>query len=182
MSETPTLARFTAGYRQTGVSPDGLPVYEETIRILLSRPPYLEVDRVATDSDQVDYPHPWMLFQQEQKGRKMTGKDGYPLVMWPAANAAEIRMCADREIYTVEQLAKLTARGSAQDSVPAHILELAKRAKRMIELSKETGKHEARITELEGMIGVLREQNNELKATNEGLTLKLSMMLARPAA
>ena len=40
---------------------------------------------------------------------------------------------------------------------PPEIIELAKRARKMVELCKQTGKHEAKITELEGQIGALRE-------------------------
>lgn len=181
MADTPTLARFIRGYTLSDEpSPDGLPVYEESIQIQLSRPPYLEVLREATDTDFADYPHPWMLFQKEEKGRLLSGKTGYPLVMWPAASVAEVKMCADRDIFTVEDLAKLANRSS--DAVPPSILELAKRAKRMVELSKTTGKHEKTITDLEGQIGALREENNELRTTVEGQRLQLQALQSRAAA
>lgn len=181
MADTPTLARFIRGYTLTGTSADGLPVYEDVIQIQLSRPPYLEVVREMTEADREDYAHPWLLFQREEKGRTETGTHGYPLVMWPAASSAEIRMCADREIYTVEQLAKLTGRGTS-DTIPPQILELAKRAKKMVELSKSTGKHEVKVTELEGQVGALREENNELRATVEQQRIMLNTMAARNAA
>jgi hypothetical protein len=181
MNETPTLVRFITGYTAEGVGEDGLPLYRETVRIQLSRPPYLEVERLATEDDQIEYPHPWRLYQQEQKGRQLDGKAGYPLAMWPAAGPAEVKMCADREIFTVEQLAKLAGRGGDQ-TVPPAIVELAKRARRMVELSKELGKHEAKISDLEGQIAAVREQNNELKAINETLQTKIQILAARGIA
>jgi hypothetical protein len=180
MADTPTLARFVHGYVLDGTSPDGLPLYRDIVQIYLSRPPYLEVTREATEQDQADYAHPWQLFQREEKGRKVDAREGYPLVMWPAVSPSEVRMCADREIYTVEQLAQLAVKAGAE--IPAQIVELAKRAKRMIELSRETGRHEARVTELEGQIGALREENNELKAKNEAQRITIGTMAARQAA
>ena len=101
--------------------------------------------------------------------------------MWPVASPAEIRMCAAREIFTVEQLAIYATKGNVSDT-PPEIIELAKRARKMVELSKQTGRHEAKITELEGQIGALREQNNELRRENEALNMSLGQLRARPAA
>jgi hypothetical protein len=181
MTETPTLCRFVLGYEPDGVSNDGLPAFKESVRIYLSRPPYLEVDRVANDGDFTDHPHAYQQFLKEQEGRKLDGRSGYPLAMWPAAAPHEVKMCAARDITTVEQLAAYATRGNLSE-VPPDIIELAKRAKKMVELSKATGKHEAKITELEGMIGALREQNNELRRENEALNLSLGQLRARPAA
>jgi len=54
--------------------------------------------------------------------------------------------------------------------------------KKMIELQKETGRHEARITELEGMIAALREQNNEFRAQLESNNVLIATLKARAAA
>lgn len=179
MSDTPTLARFVTGYVQTGTGKDGLPIYEETVQIMLERPPYLQVMRDKTDEDEDNYPDPWKMFQREQRGRKLDGHKGYPLAMWPALSPAELHMCLARDIHTVEQLAKLAV-GKAE--VPPQVVEIAKRAKRMIELSSATGKHEATITTLEGQIGALREQNNEQQAEIATLRTQIGILQAQKAA
>jgi hypothetical protein len=181
MTDTPTLCRFVLGYQEDGVSADGLPQYKESVRIYLSRPPFLEVDRVANEGDFTDHPHAYQAFLKEQEGRKLDGKSGYPLAMWPVAAPHEIKMCAARDVFTVEQLAVYATKGNMSDT-PPEIIELAKRARKMVELSKQTGKHEAKITELEGQIGALREDNNNLRRENEALTLSLGQLRARPAA
>lgn len=181
MADTPTLVRFMIGYEADGVSEDGMPIYREVIKIILSRPPYLEVTQVATENDFEDHRDAYRLFQKEQAGLKKTGEDGYPLALWPAINPADLQSCLIRDIHTVEQLAKLSARG-AGGTVPPSVLEVAKRAKRMIELQKETGKHEARITELEGQIGALREQNNEQRARIEANEILITQLSARATA
>ena len=66
--------------------------------------------------------------------------------------------------------------------MPPQVIEIAKRAKRMIELQKDTGRHEARVTELEGQIGALREQNNEFPAKIESLNTLVGTLQARNAA
>ena len=75
--------------------------------------------------------------------------------------------CLVRDIATVEQLAKLRRRAPSP-TCRREIIELAKRRERMVELQSDTGRHEAKITELEGQIGALREQNNELRAQERG--------------
>ena len=171
MSDHPTLARFVIGFEPDGISEaDGMPIYREVTKVVLSRPPYLEVSRVA-----------YKIFLREQEGVKRNTVDGYPLVLWPAINAADLQACLVREIFTVEQLAKLAGRGGASN-VPPPIIEVAKRAKRMIELQRDTGRHEAKITELEGQIGALREQNNEFRAQIEANNTLIATMRARNAA
>ena len=182
MSDHPTLARFVIGFEPDGVSEaDGMPIYREVTKVVLSRPPYLEVSRIADDDDIHTYADAYKIFLREQEGLKKNTVDGYPLVLWPAINAADLQACLVREIFTVEQLAKLAGRGGPSN-VPPPIIEVAKRAKRMIELQRDTGRHEAKITELEGQIGALREQNNEFRAQIEANNTLIATMRARNAA
>jgi|KBSMisStaDraftv2_1062788.scaffolds.fasta_scaffold64659_2 hypothetical protein len=181
MSDNPTLVRFVVGFEPDGVAEaDGMPIYREVIKIVLSRPPYLEHTRVATEDDFENEADAYKMFVREQKGLKRNETDGYPLALWPAISPSDLQNCLHREIYTVEQLAKLALGGAR--NVPPPIVEIAKRAKRMIELQKETGRHEARISELEGQIGALREQNNEFRAKIEGQNTLIATLQARAAA
>jgi hypothetical protein len=180
MADTPTLVRFIIGYTPDGISEDGMPIYKEVVKIVLSRPPYLEVTEVATEDHFEEHRDAYRLFQKEQAGLKKTGEDGYPLVMWPAINPADLQSCLVRDIHTVEQLAKHASRGPT--SLPPSVAEAAKRAKRMIELQKETGRYEAKISDLEGQIGALREQNNEQRARIDAQEILITQLSARPAA
>jgi hypothetical protein len=180
VADTPTLVRFVIGWTPAGVSEeDGMPIYTEVIKVVLSRPPYLEVTEVANEGHFEQYEDAYKLFRKEQAGLKKGG-DGYPLALWPAINPADLQSCLAREIYTVEQLAKLASR--SRTDVPPSVLEIAGRAKKMIELQKDAGRHEARITELEGMIGALREQNNDFRAQLESNNVLIATLKARAAA
>lgn len=183
MADTPTLVRFVVGWEEDGVSEDGMPIYREVTKIILSRPPYLEHTRVATEDDlsNPDYREAYKIFEKEQAGLKKSAAEGYPLALWPAISPSDLQSCLIRDITTVEELAKLALRG-AQSGVPPQVIEIAKRAKRMIELQKDTGRHEARVTELEGQIGALREQNNEFRAKIESLNTLVGTLQARNAA
>src|SRR6187431_3321438 len=107
MNDTPTLVRFKSGWERDGVSKDGLPYYRANILIRLDRPPTLSVERVADEEDIANHPLQFQLFQKENAARKMSYAEGYPLCMWPSVNEAEFVMLVDRDITTVEQLAKL---------------------------------------------------------------------------
>jgi len=182
MSDNPTLVRFVVGFEPDGVADaDGMPIYREVIKIVLSRPPYLEHTRVATEDDFENEADAYKMFVREQKGLKRNETDGYPLALWPAISPSDLQSCLIRDITTVEELAKLALRG-AQTGVPPQVIEIAKRAKRMIELQKDTGRHEAKITELEGQIGALREQNNEFRAKIESQQTLILTLQARAAA
>lgn len=182
MADTPTLVAFEVGFQAAGSGPDGLPLYEQVIKIRKSRPPYLEVMAIATEEDIADHPEAYRKFMHEQKGLKLDGKAGYPLAMWPAVDAAELQMCLARDIHTVEDLSKLALRGGPNSQVPPPIVELAKRAKKMVELHGKTGKHEQTISNLEEQVTALREQNNELKATIETQRITIDKLQARVAA
>jgi hypothetical protein len=179
-NDTPTLITFRLGYQEVGTGPDGLPLYTEVVEVTKARPPLLQLTSVATEEDFADHPHAYALFERENKGRRLDGKTGYPLALWAVPSAGDLKMCLDREIYTVEDLAKLATKPS--DKIPPSIVELAQRAKRMIELSKDGGKPEARVTELEGQVGALREENQELKRTIEGQNLTIGKLMTQRVA
>lgn len=154
MNDTPTLVQFKSGWERDGDSADGLPYYRQTILIRLDRPPVLSVERVAEEQDFEDHPMPFKLFQKEQIARKQSYAEGYPLAMWPAVNEAEFRMLVDRDVTTVEQLAGLRgARG-----LPPELIDLANRARALIQMQKSGAKFELIITDMKGQIEALQEQ------------------------
>lgn len=164
MGDTPTLAMFEAGYVEDGLGDDGLPVYRETIMIQLDRPPLLSLRRVATEQDFEDYPEPFRLFTKQQAAKKSTeAVDGYPLVYWPVVSPSELKMCIARDIVTVQQLAALSKRDHAK--IPPQIIELARRAQAMVELTGKVGKFDKIINDLKGERDVLVEQVKECNAT-----------------
>lgn len=180
MSDTPTLARFSTGWAKDGTSKDGLPHYRETVTITLSRPPYLQIEREATEEDFETYEGPYRLFQKEQAGKKRgPGKEGFPLALWPVVSASELMMLAARDIVTVEQLAKHAARGDS--NMPAELKELAQRAKAMTDMAKEVGKFESIISDLQAQNTALTEQVGELKLTiksQDGIINSLKLKVA----
>lgn len=165
MSDTPTLVLFESGYAEDGIGDDGLPIYRETVIIQLDRPPLLSIRRTATEDDFDNYPQQFKLFTKQQAARKPgdATEDGYPLAFWSVPTASELKMCIDRDIVTVQQLAGLLKRDTGK--VPAQIIELARRAQKMIELSGKLGKFEKVITGLEREREVLQEQIKECHAT-----------------
>jgi len=166
MNDTPTLVKFHKGWVQEGLGKDGLPLYRDRLMITKSRPPLLRLDLEATDDDIAEWPEPYALFQKEEAGRKTNEVEGYPLSLWPACSEAEYRILAVRDIYTVEQLAKLAGRGvKAAEGMPAEIRELADRAAKLMSLQKDTGKFEELIREKDGQIEALREQVEEAGKT-----------------
>jgi hypothetical protein len=167
MNDTPTLVQFKSGWERFGTSADGLPYYRATIIIRLDRPPHLSVARVASEEDIHENPLPFQLFQKEQAARKQSYSEGYPISMWPAVNEAEFRMLSDRDVTTVEQLAKLhrTGRGSGENNLPAEIRELAERAVKLIDLQKGAGKYEELLRERDGRITAMEEQMQDALVT-----------------
>lgn len=166
MSDTPTLVRFSSGWEQDGNGPDGLPLYRETVRIRLDRPPFLSLEREATDEDIAEYAGPYELYRKtcEARGEVV----GYPLVLWPACAPHLFQMCAQRDIHTVEQLAQLVSkkrRAETVKTVPPDVVELADRAAKMIELHSKSGQYEDIIRGLEGQIEVLKEQVTDASQT-----------------
>lgn len=166
MSDTPTLVRFFTGWEQEGMGPDGLPMFRQVVRIRLDRPPYLSLERVATDEDINDHPKPYELYQKVEKAR--SDMTGYPLSMWPACLPHIFQMCAARDIHTVEQLAQLVSkkrRSETVKQVPPEVVEVADRAARLIEMQGKSGQYEAIVTDLEGQLAAVREQLTEALTT-----------------
>jgi hypothetical protein len=165
VEETQALAKFYLGWTEDGVSEDGLPRFKEQLCVKLAVPPYTALDRAATDDDIETYPGAYRLFEKEQVSIKRKTGEGFPLVLWPAVNSAELQMLAARDIFTVEQLAKLAAKGAGKDKMPGELRELAERAQQMVELTKEIGRFEVIIRDKDGQIAALTEQVGELRAS-----------------
>lgn len=163
MNDNPTLVRFYVGWSDTGETNDsGLPNYRETVMIQLDRPPYLSVTREATEEDIDDHPEPYRLFEREQKAKKTKPTSGgFPLALWPVINEFHLKMFAAKDIYTVEQLAKLAKR----KDMPPDFIELAERAAQMVTIMNSGAKHEPVIRELKGQIDALKEQVTECMNT-----------------
>jgi hypothetical protein len=182
MDENIALIRFERGWEADGSDPEtGLPRYREVVEIIKSIPPLTEVRYAATDAD-FHHPDPSyrdaiQRFQREQKGLTTSENDGFPLVMWPVIGPADLRACFDHEIYTVEQLAKLATRRDMP--LPAGVVELAKKAQRMVELGAKRGKYETLISELEGQIAAVREDNNSMRSTIESQTAQIAYLQDR---
>lgn len=165
MNDTPTLVMFHMGWVEDGVGPDGLPLFKDQLMIVKSRPPLLRLESAATEADIDEYPEPYALFQREQAGMKVNPEQGYPLAMWPAASASQVKTLGAREIYTVEQLAKLSARGAKNEGMPSDLKELAERAGKLLAMQKEVGKFEQIIRDKDGQIEALREQVDDALKT-----------------
>jgi len=166
MSDTPTLVRFSSGWERDGNGPDGLPLYRETIRVRMDRPPYLSIEREAEEADFVDHPGPYELYQKTCAGRKTIV--GYPLALWPACPPHVFQMCAVRDIHTVEQLAQQVSkkrRAEAVKTMPPDILEIADRAVQMMDLHSKAGQYEAIVTDLQSQLDALKEQFAEAIST-----------------
>lgn len=180
--QTQALASFFDGYQEDGVSPDGLPRYVPRLMITLSVPPYTMQTREADDEDFETYSDAYRDYEKQRKSREIKQEEGFPLVLWPAANQAAIQMLASREIYTVEQLAKLADRaGAKKDAMPGELRELAQRAKAMIELSAELGQFEAKLRDRDAEIVVLKEQVTELRGTIKAQDGQINAMRVRAA-
>jgi hypothetical protein len=182
MSDQAAFARFEDGWEQDGVSKDGMPKFRSALIIRLSKPPYLEVRREAGDYDIEQYPEPYKLYQKLRAGRDIDKAEGYPLALWPAITKAEFEQLIAHGILTVEQLAKIADRkGAVASKVPEPIMQLAQRAKRMIELQKTQGRYEVIINELtaerDQLTEQLRESHAALSAAN-ALANSLQMRLA----
>jgi len=166
MSDTPTLVRFSSGWERDGNGPNGLPLFRETVRVRMDRPPYLSIEREAEEQDFLDHPGPYELYRKTNEARKAIV--GYPLAMWPACLPHIFQMCAARDIHTVEQLAQLISkkrRAEAEKTMPPDILELADRAVKMVELHAKAGQDEEIVTNLEGQLEAVKEQFDEALKT-----------------
>lgn len=176
------IISFYEGWTEDGVGPDGLPMFREVVMIRKAVPPLTQVDYVATESDFEEFPEPYKLFLKSQGARKPAVK-GYPLALWPAISTADFKSCSARDIVTVEQLAQLANR--RPDQLPPPILELAKRAKKLIELQGSVGKFEAVISQLtaerDQLATELKEANAAISAQNSLIAMQRGAPAARVA-
>jgi hypothetical protein len=181
MTDAPTLVRFYMGWHHGGETDPktGLPHYRRQLMIRLERPPYLSITRVADEQDQMEFEAPYKLFQKEDQGRKQT--DGYPLAYWPACDEGMLQMLAGHDIFTVEDLARLSAR-RADQTIPPEIRELAMRAQQMIGMQKDTGKFEAIITTKDAELAAYKEQVADLERTVAAMKDTIEMLKKMKAA
>jgi len=166
MSDTPTLVRFSSGWERDGNGPDGLPLYRETVRVRMDRPPFLSLEREAEEADITDHPGPYELYQKTCEARKAIV--GYPLAMWPVCLPHIFQMCAARDIHTVEQLAQLVSkkkRAEAAKTMPPEILEVADRAVHMVELHAKAGQYEELVNTMQSQLDAMKEQYAEAIST-----------------
>jgi hypothetical protein len=143
-----------------------LPLYRETVRVRMDRPPYLSIEREADESDIADHPEPYALYQKTCAARKEIV--GYPLALWPACAPHIFQMLVARDIFTVEQLAQLVSkkrRAEAVRSMPPDIIEIADRAVKMIELHGKAGQYEEIVGNLQSQLDAMKEQFDEAIST-----------------
>jgi hypothetical protein len=179
MSDNIAIIKFEEGWEQDGVGGDGMPLYKPVLKIRKSVPPCTEVCYVATPEDREEFPEAYRHFEKQQEGRR-PNVEGYPLALWPVIAPADYQNCAAREIYTVEQLAQLANKRSGND-IPPPVLELAKRAKKMIDLQKEHGRFEAVIEKLTGERDALAEDLKEAHATISAQNSMIARLQTRAA-
>src|SRR5262245_31837168 len=170
-SDSHPIVRFEDGWEDDGIGPNGLPKFKPRLFVVFAKPPELVVRREAEDDDIEMYPEPYKLYQKLKAGRDLKEIDGYPIVLWPALNKSEVDQLLGHGIMTVEALAKMAGRTGGK--TPAFILELASRAKRMLDMQKEGGKFEATIDELtrqrDALHAELTELRQQLAASNAAL-------------
>ena len=184
MNDTPTLVMFEAGWERDGTGSDGLPLYRSNIIVRMDKPPYLSIERVATEDDIRDHPAQFQLFQKEQSARNQSYSEGYPLSLWPAVNEAEFKMLVDRDITTVEQLAGLhrTSKGSGTNNLPSEIRDLAERAAKLVVLQKGAPKFEELLKERDSRIEALEEQVKDASQTIASLKTQIDTLRMRGSA
>jgi hypothetical protein len=166
MNDTPTLVRFYSGWERDGNGPDGMPMFRETIRVRMDRPPFLSIEREAEPEDFLDHPGPYELYQKTCDAKKAVV--GYPLALWPACPPHVFQMCAVRDIHTVEQLAELVGKKrktEAAKTIPPDVLEVAERAVKMVELHTKAGQYEELVTNLTAELNAIKEQYTEAITT-----------------
>lgn len=172
MSDAPAYAKFEDHYEPDGVdAKSGMPKFRTVLYIRFTRPPLLDTKREAEQEDIETYSEPYKLYLKLKAGRETDEIEGYPLVLWPALSRAEFEQLASHGIITVEQLAKYADRkGAVAKGTPEAIMQLALRAKRMVDLQKNQGQYEAIITELTGerdeLAAQVRELGGQLSAAN----------------
>jgi hypothetical protein len=168
------IITFYDDWQETGPGADGLPLYEEKLMICLAKPPLTERRREADDYDKVQFREAYEEYLRQRKGRDLGAIKGYPLCMWPVVGPAELKMLLVRDVVTVEQLA---AFATSRDTPPP-ILELAKRAKKLIELQGKTGKYEAIIHELASERDALDAELKEARGTIAAQNSMIGMLQA----
>lgn len=174
-SDLPALAIFHDGKVPDGLGADGLPVFKDVLMIRVNRPPYLDIDRIADDSDIAYFGEQYTLYTKTTKSKYDT-TEGYPLSMWPGCSASELEMLAVREVYTIQELAKLAAR---KETLIPPLREVAARAQRFIKLAADKGAAEAQMEQLRAENEAMKEQLQEGRQENARLQATIDAMRVR---
>lgn len=179
MSDGPALVHFYLGWDDLHeTSEDGLPVFRKVTMIQIERPPTLNLHRVASPQEFIDYPEEYDVFKNEIKGRDPAISEiGYPLVMWPALAPHEVATFTARGIFTVEELAKLAGRRD----MPGNLAELALRAERLMDMQKQFGKYEAMLKERDAELAEANEQLKDMRGTISAQNSMLDALRMRVA-
>lgn len=177
--EVDALITFYESWRENGIAEDGLPLYEQVVMIRKAKPPLLQIDEVATEDDQDQFPAAWKHFEKTRQVRDLAIK-GYPLALWPVIAPHELKLLAARDIVTVEQLAAFEGRKG--NDMPPAIHELAVRAKKLLAMQGKIGKFEAIIHELTAQRDQLNAELTEARATISAQNSMLEHLRQRPAA
>ncbi|MBQ5901566.1 MAG: hypothetical protein IIW86_06865 [Clostridia bacterium] len=159
--ETGVFARFYNKFVKTGaIKENGLPEYKEKLYIQIrTRNDTDAPDRVATEDDFMRFPREYAFYRNKEE--KM--KKGTPLNQFAFLSAPEIESCNIRGIFTVEDLASLTAE-QAQDlnltdalAAAQKFLEMAKNNAAIAQYIEENNKLKEKIATLEDEIKALKD-------------------------
>jgi hypothetical protein len=180
MSDQAAFARFQDGWEQDGVDEKtGMPRFRPQLYIRFTRPPYQDNKREATDDDIDAHPEEYKLYLKLKGGREIDKIEGFPLALWPALAPSEFDQLVAHGILTVEQLAKMADRKTSK--VPEAFMALAARAKRMVEMQKDTGRYEAVIEQLRQERDQLKEQVTELGGALSAANAQINALTMRMA-
>lgn len=166
MEEKKTVfAKFYNRQVRTGDFDDhGLPVYVTRvyvkIRVVNS---FDEVDRMAERQDFERFKAEYEAFLREAD----RVKKGIPLNMFAFLDAAQIESCNMKDIFTVEELSKLSKEKAASFGLTTEV-EAAKKFLSYSKDNKEIAEANKKIEELEKQVAALQSENEELKRIKQG--------------
>ena len=161
------LVRFFSGWERDGNGPDGLPLFRETIRVRMDRPPYLSIEREAEEDDITDHPGPYELYKKTCEARKDHRRlSAGAVARLSSAYFPDVRRA--RHPHCRAAGADWSPRSAAAEAVktmPPDVIELADRAVKMIELHGKAGQYEELVTDLQGQLEAMKEQFTEAVST-----------------
>jgi cell division protein FtsB len=160
MEKKTVFARFYNKQIRTGEFDEhGLPVFATRVYIKIRVvDSFDEVDRMADRQDMQRFAQEYEEFLK----RAEKEKKGTPLNMFAFLSPAQIECCNIKDIYTVEELSKLTKEKAAD----LGLIDEVEAAKKFISFSKDNKAIAAankRIAELETQLEALKAENAELR-------------------